>query len=250
MMVGGTGTHKGKEFFMKKNIQFLTFSLSSILLLSSVAHASYVVGSPNQSRLMLEQTKSVIEEGEEIRREIKENGYYPTYSVNAVNLIAFKDKKGTPFLRQDSDPYFKILRLSPSEFPKTFPFDGITSVDENHLLGFAPSGTLDQGNWTGVTAYFNDDRFGTCRLEVFDMLPMNGTAFYDSKYTTYDINGKPTVSNAEGSNDSGFVYNTSWTGKRYEKMLECANKKPFDKQVLQDLVAYAKKIDNDLPDEP
>ena len=161
-------------------------------------------------------------------------------------MIAFKNKKGIPLARQDSDPYFKILRLSPDEFPMTFPFDGISSVDEEHLLGFVPGGSfegggLEDGYWTGVTAYFLDDYFGTCRLAVFDS---------HSGYITYDMDDKPTTVNAEGSDESGFIYLVTWRGERYIKMLECANNKPFDKQVLQDLVIYAKKIDNDLHDEP
>jgi hypothetical protein len=244
-----------KEFSMKKNTRFLTISFSSILALSSIAinsiaHESYVVRSPDQPMLMLEQMESDMEEGEEIRRQIKENGYYPTYSENAVSLIAFKNKKANGPSILESDPDFKNLRSAPPELSLSFPFDGISTVDEKHLLGFAPSGSLEEGHWTGVTAYFNDDHFGTCRLVIFDMLSINGQSIYDSNYTTYDINGKPTISNAEGNDDSGFIYLASWTGKRYEKMLECANKKPFDKQVLQGLVAYAKKIDNDLPDTP
>lgn len=218
--------------------------------MQSIAYESYVVRSSDQPTVMLEQIESFMEEGEEVRRQIKENGYYPTFSENALSLIAFKDKKVMALSTQESDPYFKNLRTVASELSLSFPFSGISSVDEQHLLGFAPSGSLDEGHWTGVTAYFNDDHFGTCRLVVFDMPSINGQSVYDASYTTYDINGKPTTSSAEGSDDSGFIYLASWTGKRYEKMLECANKKPFDKQLLQDIVAYAVKIDNDLPDTP
>lgn len=242
---------------MKNNMQFLIFSLSTMLSLNALAmeseiYKSYVVKSPDQhvSMSLLDDTESAMEEGKEVRRQIQEMGFYPTHSENAATLIAFKDKKAVNLLVEDSDPYFKNLRMSPSAFSMTFSFDGISSVDENHLLGFAPSGSLEDGDWTGVTAYFNDDHFGTCRLVVFDMPSMNAQAIYDSSFTTHDINGKPTTSNAEGSDESGFIYLVSWTGKRYEKQLECANNKPFDKQFLHDLVAYAKKIDSELPDTP
>jgi hypothetical protein len=240
-----------------KIMKFLTFSVASVLSLSAMAmgpdeYKSYIVRSPDEPMLMmgLERTESDLEEGEEMRQQIKENGYYSTYSENAASLIAFKNKKAVAIAEKDSDPYFKNLRLSPSEFQMTFPFVGISSVDEEHLLGFAPGGSLDEGHWTGVVEYFNDDHFGTCKLMVFDMPSWNGQAIYDSTYTTYDINVKPTTRSAEGSDESGFIYETSWTGKRYEKQLECANNKPFDKQILEDLVRYAKKIDNDLPDTP
>ncbi len=232
------------------SIQFLTLTLSAICSLSSMAYESYVVRSTDQPTIMEEQTYSQIEEGEEIRRQIKNNGYYHTYSENAATLLTLKSKKATALTEKDSDPYFRHLRMSPSEFQMTFPFKGISSVDSEHLLGFVPSGGLDDGYWTGVTAYFLDDHFGTCRLVVFDMPSYNAQSIYDPSYTTYDINGKPTTRGAEGSDASGFVYSTSWTGKRYEKQLECANRKPFDPQITQDLVAYAEKIDNDLPDEP
>jgi hypothetical protein len=226
---------------MKKNIQFLIFSLSLILSLSPMASASYAVESPDQSRIILEQSESQIEEDEERRRQIKENGYYPTYSVNAANLMKLKNKKAIALTEKGSDPYFKNLRLSPSEFRISFPFNGISSVDDEHLLGFVPSGSFDDGYWTGVTAYFVDDNLGTCRLVVFDL---------HSGYITDYTDEEPTTGSAEGSDDSGFIYDVLWRGERYMKMLGCANNKPFDKQVLQDLVIYAKKIDNDLPDEP
>jgi hypothetical protein len=170
-------------------------------------------------------------------------------------MLGFESKKATAIAEKGSDPYNANLRLHPSEIKMTFPFDGISSVDAEHLLGYAPSGsaegtTLDNAHWTGITAYFLHDNFGTCNLIIFDMQSLQGQAIYDSRYTTYDINGKPTSRSAEDSAESGFVYKASWTGKRYEKMLECANSKPFDKRMLDDLVTYAKKIDIDLPDTP
>lgn len=252
---GGIGMSKGD--FMKKSIIYLA---CIILILSSnaLANESYVVKSPNQSKKMLEKleiSESMQDEFDEVKRQIKENGYYHTYSENAVNLIAFKDKKAFAISEKGSDPYFKNLRLSPSEFKMTFPFNGISSVDDEHIIGFAPGGSivgknLDDGRWTGIAAFFNDDYFGTCKLSILDMNSLNGQSIYDSRYTTYAINKKPTVSSAKGNDESGFIYDVSWTGKRYEKELECANNKPFEKQLLQDLVRYAKKLDNDLPDTP
>jgi hypothetical protein len=82
------------------------------------------------------------------------------------------------------------------------------------------------------------------------MPAMNGQSIYDSNHTAFNINKKPTWTSASGTPESGFLYEASWTGKRYEKMLECANQKPFNPRGIKDVVTLAKKIDKDLPDEP
>lgn len=237
-------------------MKLLTTVIISTLSLSAMAYESYIIQSYDEPSIVsLDISQEIFDENNEIQRQFKANGYYHTYSENAVSLIAFKDNKAVLRLNHDSDPYFKQLRMSPSEFQLSFPFDGMTSVDAEHVLGYAPSGSaegtgIENAIWNGITAYFNDDNLGTCRLVVFDMPSLQGQSIYDKSNTTFEINDKPTTKSAEGNPESGFIYETSWTGKRYEKQLECANNKPFDKQLLQDLVAYAKKIDNDLPDTP
>lgn len=240
---------------MKNRIIYKTFA-ALLLSFHVMAHETYEIKSPGQSRQMLKEleiSQTMQEEFDEVKRQIKENGYYHTFSENAVTLMAIESKKAYAASEKSSDPYYRNLRFSPSEFKLTFPFDGITSVDAEHILGFAPGGSivgnsLDDGAWTGIAAYFNDNYFGTCKLSIFDMNSLNGQSIYDSRYTNYTVNKKPTTSSVKGSNESGFIYDVSWTGKRYEKKLECANKKPFDKQMIKDLVTYAKKIDSDLPD--
>ena len=237
--------------FMKKNILFILFLFLGNAT-SSFAHESYLILSPEKNNIMsqLNLPESAKKEFAETRKQIKTKGYFSTYSENASLLQAYRNKKAITTLNKESDPYYKNPRKSPSEFPLSFPFYGVSSVDGEHLLGFVPSGSFEDSRWTGVTGYFNNDDFGTCRIIVFDMPSVNGTSVYDVRYTTHDINDKPTTTHVEGNQDSGFIYQVSWTGKRYEKMLECANKKAFDSQTLKNLVAYAKIIDLDLPDEP
>jgi len=240
---------------MKNNIRVLTFLLSSILSLTSMANKSYEVLSPEHFPMQEFFSDEDRQRSDEIEQQIKDRGYYDTYSQYAVTLSNFEYKRAVGFTEPGSDPYFKNLRLSPSEFSMTFPFTGISTVEPEHILGFVPGDTakgesLEKAQWTGVAAYFTDDRFGVCRYDVSDMPASNGKAFYSSSDLTFDINKKPTALRAEGSPESGFLYKVSWTGERYNKQLECANKKPFDKNTLKNLVDYAKVIDNDLPDAP
>jgi len=243
---------------MNKNKPFTTllFLFSTALPLLALAQEStpcesYVVKSPDNNTMLLPlNLQSTTKDGVEMRRQIKKNGYYSTYSENAASLIALKNKKAVKPFEENNDPYYKNLRNSPSEFSLSFPFYGISSVENKHLLGFAPSGTVKNKQWTGITGYFNEDNLGTCRFVTFDISVSQRQTVYDPDYTTYEINGKPTTSNTEGNDASGFIYHTSWAGKRYAKMLECANKKPLAKQSLLAIIALAKKIDNDLPDTP
>jgi hypothetical protein len=236
--------------FEMKKFRFLLCLFPVFTSLTATAYQSYAIDSPEVAKLMDEQSVSILEEeAGDIRGQIAEIGYQHTYSENAQSLMAIKDKKGVSSLSEKEDPYYSILRLDIS-FALSFPFKGLDFVDDEHLLGHAPSGSFENGKWTGVTSYFNSDKFGICKMSIFDMPALQGISYYDSKYTVFDINGKPTNRDAEGSPESGFLYDVTWTGERYKKELECANNKPFDKQMLEDLVTYAKKIDSDLFDTP
>jgi len=238
------------------------FTICSGLLLFTVtafAYQSYVIMSPDgmpEATISTDQLPVIPQEmrdlGDERRASIKELGYVPMYSKNAELLMSMKDKKGTTDSMPDDVPYFYTLRLNTADFLLTFPFKGFSSISKEHLIGFVPSGSYqdETGKWTGLTAYFNNSNLGVCRIELIDMPEINAQAFYNSDHLDFDINKKPTFKTASGNSESGFIYETSWTGKRYEKTLECANKKPFERGTIKNLVLLAKKIDADFPDAP
>jgi len=232
--------------------KFTIFSGLLFFTAMAMAHQTYMVISPDESRTLVEIPQDMQDLGEDRRRQIKEKGYFSENVEFVSTLLAFKDKKGTTESMIESDPYFKILRLNMADFSLSFPFDGFPSIVEKNLLGFVPSGSyLDKTKqWTGLTAFFMPDEHYVCRMTIFDMQSMNGQSIYDSRFASFDINKKPTFISASGSPESGFLYEASWTGERYEKMLECVNKKPFDRNNIRSLVTLAKKLDGDLPDNP
>jgi len=242
--------------------------LSSFLFLSLISitradnNYSYRIMSENEFESVVSYNAEDREIVEEMRSQIEVNGYYDTYSEAAVLLRDVKNRRAKGFIDVLDDPYYENLRASPSEFPMIFSYKGISTVDKTHLLGYVPSGISVREKpgssvyvWSGVTGYFLDDKFGECR-HVVDRLtnPVTGSWYskvdYDPKYTTYEINNKPTTKSAEGNLESGYIYEIKWTGKHYDKELDCSNTKPFDSQAIKDLIEYAKKIDGDLPDSP
>lgn len=233
--------------------------ISGLLFFTAVAaaHQSYVIVSPDGSTnetISVSDMPVIPEEMKEMAESraalMKEYGYIPMYSENAELLMSMKDKKGTTDSIPEDIPNFYTLRLNTTDFSLTFPFKGFPSIPKENLIGFVPSGSYqsETGKWTGLTAYFNHENLGVCRIELVDMPAINGQAFYDSKHVDFEINKKPTFKTASGSSDSGFIYETSWTGRRYEKTLDCSNKKPFERGTIKNLVLLAKKLDNDLPD--
>jgi hypothetical protein len=233
--------------------------LSGLLFFAAVAaaHQSYVIMSmdePTNALLPSDELPVIPQEmrnlAESRRESIKDLGYIPMYSKNAELLMSMKDKKGTAESLPEDIPYFYTLRLNTVDFNLTFPFKSFPSIAKENLIGFVPSGSYEDetGKWTGLTAYFNNEILGVCRLELIDMPAINGQSFYEEKFVNFDINKKPTFTTAQGNDASGFIYEASWTGKRYEKTLECANKKPFSRGTMKDLIVLSKKIDKDLPD--
>lgn len=235
-----------KKITLCSALLFFTFS--------AVAYQSYIIMSPDEPAKLVGGSFEIPQEmkdlAEERRRQIKEHGYVPMYSKNAELLMKFKDVKGTADSVPEDVPDFEILRLNTNDFQLTFPFDGFPSISKIDMIGFGPSLSYDSDSdkWTGLTAYFHNEKLGVCRFIVWDMPASEGQSVYDSNSVSFDINKKPTFTSVQGSPESGYFFEASWTGKRYEKMLECANDKPFERGTIKNLVLLAKKIDKDLPD--
>lgn len=227
---------------MKK---FITFLSSLIFSVSAFAYSSYNFISDN-SRIESLLTDDSLDEVEEIQKSIKEYGYHNTYSNNARSLMDLADEKGEKIV--EDDPYFKILRLDTSDFNLTFPYKGFGFTDKFKFMGIVPSGTQTNDGWTGFTAYFKHSELGLCKFMVFDSPAMKGHTYYDLKHTNFDVNEKPSINYVEGNEKSGFLYTISWTGKRYDNTLNCANEKPFERSTMKNLILLAKKLDMDLPD--
>lgn len=224
--------------------------LVSSFSLAALAEPIYQVGEMNHSRILSTVSEELRRETFDRREQMERYGYYETYSLGAVNIYNIKNRPGRVSNQDEPDPYFSNLRLDTKDFELSFPFDDLRWLSKTNLLGFVPSGTYRQGKWTALTAYFSYDVLGVCRYVVSDMVSMNGKVFYDKQMTKFDVNNKPTITHAEGSNESGYLYTLSWSGQRYDKILMCADKKPFSRQVTIDMIKFAKKIDIDMPDTP
>ncbi len=255
---------------MKKAIIISTILFSTNLFASDeiktedlVTPPSYTIMSENEAeeKRFQDYNDEQIENFKERRRQIDRYGYYKAYSEAAVGLKEVEQRKYNGLIETADDPYYETLRASTKGFPLNFTYAGLSSVPQDHILGYVPSGTETpdkyQSNnylWTGVTGYFLHDNFGTCRhsVEKIGSNPTTARVYliikYDPKFTTYEINSKPTTKSGQGDEQSGYIHEITWTGKTYDKGLECTRKTPFDQQAIKDLIDYAKKIDSDLPD--
>lgn len=244
---------------MNQKLYFLIFLVCFVAYVNqSAAGGSYSVLEPQQYREHLNRnTAKVLESTDEEsalesrRKEFEEKGYHDTYSNSAAMLIHIKEQiaEEKTTKKHDEDPTYTGRRDDISKIPLSFPYSGLTLMKSSSIIGYGAAGGFEDEKWTGVVSYFDHADFGTCRITILD-LGSGGKSVYDKSKTTYEINNKPTTYYAEGNDDSGFFYAISWTGNRYEKILDCANSNSFDSETMRQIIAFAKIIDEDPFDPP
>lgn len=102
---------------------------------------------------------------------------------------------------------------------------------------------LHHDGWTGVKEFFNDPKIGLCSYSLSNMKLMHGGIQLAKEDVTYDVNKKPTTSEVEGSENSGFTYTVRWYDDTFAHELECANML-YDKTITENVLSLANRIDN------
>ena len=141
-----------------------------------------------------------------------------------------------------SDPYDTHIKKMLSAIKLNFEFNGIAKFHQGETIGYAPAGTYENG-WTGIAEFFYRNDLGTCEFVKEKINYM----MISKDDVTYQVNDKITMTNIEGSNNSGYTYKVGWYFADENKMvlsqeLECANMK-FDKKIMANMITLANRID-------
>lgn len=184
----------------------------------------------------------------EEQNEFEKLGYATTNSQNAKKLLNMAhgdmvaiQSKG---VKDINNPYDTHLKYSYSNIQLALPFKGIPLSKNTKIIGFAPIGMWmkDKNGWSGVVEYFNEKEIGICRFSLSNIGLTNGSVQIPQSKVRYDVNNKPTTLYVLGSQNDGFIYTAEWYTNSNVHTLECANKK-YDKEILNKVVALAKRID-------
>ncbi|MBA2651476.1 MAG: hypothetical protein H0U73_04310 [Tatlockia sp.] len=171
-----------------------------------------------------------------------QNGYNNEAAPRATellemhNTIAYKYKASA----SNSNPASSLLRRSIHEIKMAYTFMPVPKTQIKTLLGFAASGGYQDG-WNGIVEFF-DTKSESCAYTENNLKLSHGTEKIDENIVRYDVNGKVTTVNVQGTKESGFLYTVHWIDDHFSRDLECASKQ-FSKDTTMNVLALASRID-------
>ena len=184
---------------------------------------------------------------EEERAEEKKLGYINLPSEDAIQLLGVKKNRFYLSTKKifiaDNNPTDTHLKATLTQIKLAFPFNGITFIDKNNIIGYAVAGTWQDG-WAGVSEVFQDSGIGICSYVKHNLKITHGAAKLAREYVTYDVNSKSTIIFAEGQKDQGFAYKVEWFDDTFFHTLKCASEK-FSQEAKESTILLAKRIDLD-----
>lgn len=180
------------------------------------------------------------------KNQMKSQGYINENSNRAHEIIHIKQEIASLAFRQKGlfKPTDSHLRKSKEEIAFAYSYVGVPSDDVIEYYGIAPVGTYvkePQSGWTGGVEFFRSN-FANCAFTENNILASHGAANISEEYAQYDVNGKVTVIDVQGTNSTGYLYRVNWFDNNFIRNLECAIN-DYSEQVTRDTIELAKRID-------
>lgn len=162
------------------------------------------------------------------------------YAKKLLN-IEVKNNYSRKFYNDPNDTHMK-KDLYPIKL--NFKFDGIKSIDQKSVIGFAPMGQYKNG-WTGITEYFKDKELGVCTYSINPIIYVR----ISDAIASHEINDKITSIKVKGNNNDGYLYTVNWYEDKgpdnvIDSEIECANML-YDENILKNIIALARKVDKE-----
>lgn len=178
------------------------------------------------------------------KADIKKYGYIKKSMPETQSLLNFQKASKQQFAAKDVSPSDEGLRHNVNEIEMAYIFHGIPEGAVTTMLGIAPSVTYIKGQgWAGAMQFFEQTGLGTCSYRENNLKFSHGSAVIPEEDATKDINGKITVANITGKNNSGFMYSVDWYDNNYFRELKCANN-TYSTDTMNSMLALARVIDN------
>lgn len=204
---------------------------------------------PNEGIILVDKSQLnmsayVIEKHKNERKQLLKLGYVREDSIRAKELLNFSKIAKDEFQRQSFQHDINTgLRHSPLNIKFAYTFIDVPQALVKDRIGVAPVGAFipDQG-WTGGVSFFSTD-FGVCAYTEKNLLLSGGSSRINKDIVKYDVNGKITLSDVRGTDATGYLYQTTWIDKDFERTLECATEK-YSKDTMSLVTELAKRIDS------
>ena len=135
------------------------------------------------------------------------------------------------------------LHQSINEIQMAYIFKGVPVYEMSKTLGVAPSVTFIKGKgWAGAMQFFEKTGVGTCSYRENNLEFSHGAAIIAQEDTTYDINGKVTVTSIAGEDNAGFMYSVRWYDQHFFRELNCASPN-YSVSIMQTVIELARSTD-------
>jgi hypothetical protein len=152
------------------------------------------------------------------------------------------DKMKSISLEKNPNPLFTGLRNQLNNLHMAYKFKPVPANLATKLIGFAASGTYNNG-WSGASEFFVNNQVGTCSYTESNLKVMQEYEKIDKDVVTYDVNNKVTVIEQEGNKNYGYLYKIHWADDNYFRDLECATTS-ISNDIREKIIDLAKQIDN------
>jgi hypothetical protein len=175
--------------------------------------------------------------------QLKTQGYISTKHDNAKYLLNIKASAPAEIkaYANSKDPYDTHLKQNISEINLTFPYKGVQGISDKNVIGYAATGTVVKGGWTGVKEIFNDEKLGVCSLDIESRRDVKMQVRINADRVSYAANNNPTTTQVEGDPKFGFRYSIFWISNKYNSNLDCATRN-YDPTLLAKMVSYSDVI--------
>lgn len=237
-------TQINKEFTMKKSLIFTALFVPATVIAAITAPEGFPeIGSGVTVAPAPKNEAFVIK-----LNELKVKGYDETVSDRGAALFSLnvKAKKEISDYRFYKNPEDSHLKEKISDIHLAFDVKPLSFITPENLFGYAAVGMYkQQQGWTGITMFFKDKDLGVCAYTLNNMKISEEAVQLFEEFVRHDINDMPNVIYNEGTKNSGFLYKINWFDKTFEKKLECFNKKPFNKEITNQLINLAQHIEKD-----
>ncbi|WP_131782771.1 hypothetical protein [Legionella gresilensis] len=188
------------------------------------------------------QKKKEIEQAQQL----KTKGYIEETSDRAYELLHFRKvmKRNEAIEAKMYRPDESHMRYHVADMLTAYPYVGVPQSKMTEFIGIAPSGTYVKEpviGWSGAVEFFKTT-FGMCAYIENNLTISHGAARVAEEDASFDVNGKVTLIDVRGNENSGFLYKVEWFDKQFIRTLECANEK-YSPDITDATIELAKHTD-------
>jgi len=177
------------------------------------------------------------------KKSLATKGFDETNSTdqNVISLFRLEKNAAEEVREFDNtkNPYDTHLRSSPAKLTLAFNFNGIPTIENQNILGYAAAGGYVKGKgWDGIVQFVSNKKLGICSYTTYKI----ERAILDLETTEYLVNKKPSNKSIAGNWNTGFLYTVNWYTDTRMSTLQCANK-TFSPEIMTKMIALANTID-------